>query len=32
VDAAEIYPIQRNPALPVSAEQRRLLALFAGRG
>jgi hypothetical protein len=25
---AEIYPTQRNPALVLSSEQRRLLALF----
>ena len=28
--AAEIYPTVRNPALPLSNEQRHLLALFNG--
>jgi hypothetical protein len=29
-EAAEIYPTQRNPLLPLSQEQREMLALFAG--
>jgi hypothetical protein len=29
-DEAEIYPVQRNTALVLSPEQRRLLALFEG--
>ena len=28
--AAEIYPTERNPALPLSNEQRHLIALFSG--